>query len=157
MIKFISSSVLCRYFYIMPHKCCIPQWKSNYLSEEKKKNEKVSVYRFSVDKQETKKWIRAIPRENVVVNNNTQVCHYHWPPNRKLFISYRCKEAPTELPSVFDGIPASCLSSPPPKPRKLFSLLVVVETLFLMNLNNFVKRIIWYAVMSLKKLELIMI
>ena len=40
---------------------------------------------------------------------------------------------------------------------KLFSLLAVVVTLFQMNLNSFVMRIIWYTMMSLKKLELIMI
>ena len=51
------------------------------------------------------------------VDNNTRACRYHWPPNCKSFISYRGKERLTESPSVFDGIPAGCLSLPPPKPR----------------------------------------
>ena len=82
-----------------------------------------------------------MPRKNLVVINNTRVCRYHWPPNCKSFILYRDEEKPTEPPSVLDGIPPSCLSSPPPKLRKNFSLLVVVETLFQMKLRNFVKRI----------------
>ena len=38
----------------MPYKYCVPQWKSNYLSEEKKKNEKESVYRFPINEKERK-------------------------------------------------------------------------------------------------------
>ena len=101
----------------MPYKYCVRKYKSNYFSEEKKKNGKVSVYRFPLDEEERKKWIRAIPPENLVADNNTRVCRYHWPPNCKSFISYRGKERLTESPSVFDGIPAGCLSLPPPKPR----------------------------------------
>ena len=65
-------------------------------------------------------WIRVMPRKNLVVINNIRVCRYHWPPNCKSFILYRDEEKPTEPPSVLDGIPPSCLSSPPPKLRKNF-------------------------------------
>ena len=82
------------------------------------KNEKVSVYRFPVKEEERKKWIRAIPLENLYVNNNSRVCRYHWSLDCKSFISYRDKEKPTEPPFVFDVIPASCLSSPAPELRK---------------------------------------
>ena len=61
-----------------------------------------------------------MPRKNLVVINNTRVCRYHWPPNCKSFILYRDEEKPTEPPSVLDVIPPSCLSSPPPKLRKIF-------------------------------------
>ena len=93
----------------------------NYSSEEKKKSEKVSVYQFLLDKEHRKKWIRAIPRENLIVNNNTGVCRYHWYPNCKSFISYCGKERPTEPHFIFDSIPATCFSSPSPKPRKTLS------------------------------------
>ena len=39
----------------MSYKCCVLQYKSNYLSKEKKKNEKVSVYRFPFIEEERKK------------------------------------------------------------------------------------------------------
>ena len=88
------------------------------MTEERKKKEKVSIYRFPPDEEEKNKWIKAIPRANLTVNNNTRVCRYHWLADCTTFIVSRGKERPTETPSIFDDIPASCLSSPPPKPRK---------------------------------------
>ena len=71
----------------MPYKCCVPKCKSNYLTEEKEKKEKVSIYRFPPDKEEKNKWIKAIPRANLTVNNNTRVCRYHWPADCTTFIA----------------------------------------------------------------------
>ena len=123
----------------MPYKCCVPKCKSNYLTEEREKKEKVSIYRFPPDEEEKNKWIKAIPRANLAVNNNTRVCRYHWPADSTTFIVSRGNERPTEPPSIFDDIPASCLSSPP-KP-KLLSLLAAVEILYQMNSSDFVKQI----------------
>ena len=39
----------------MPCKCCVPQCKSNYFSEEKKENEKVFFHQFPLNKEERKK------------------------------------------------------------------------------------------------------
>ena len=72
----------------MPYKYCVPQCKSNYLSEEKKKNEKESVYRFPINEKRKKRRIRAIPHENLVVDN-IRVSRYYYSPNCKSFISYR--------------------------------------------------------------------
>ena len=104
----------------MPYKCCVPRCKSNYLTEEREKG-KVSVYRFPPDEEEKLKWIKAIPRANLTVSNNTRVCRYRWPADCAIFILSRGKERATEPPPppfIFDDIPASCLSSLPPKPRK---------------------------------------
>ena len=51
----------------MPYKCCVRQSKSNYLSEEKKKEK---FCQFPLE-EERKKWIRAIPCEGLVINTNS--------------------------------------------------------------------------------------
>ena len=97
----------------MPRKCCVPCCNSGYASS----TTKVSTYRFPSDEYEKDKWIKAIPRKNLVVNKYTVVCRFHWPVDCKSFTSYRAKERPTEPPTVFPNIPSSCLSLPPSKPR----------------------------------------
>ena len=47
----------------MPLKCCVPCCNSNYDS----KIEKLAVYKFPIDKNEKTAWIKAIPRQNLVV------------------------------------------------------------------------------------------
>ena len=96
----------------MGFKCCVPLCKSNY----KTSDTKVSIYRFPVDIDEKKRWIKAIPRSNLVVNKNTVVCRLHWPVDFKT-CTYRGKIRPSEPPSVFNEICKSCISIPP-KPRK---------------------------------------
>ena len=100
----------------MPYKCCVPKCKSNYASEKRKKKEKVPVYRFPKDNVQKQLWVRTIPRANLIVNNNTRVCRYHWPPEYSTFVLERGKERPTEPPSIFD-VPVSDLPTPAPKPR----------------------------------------
>ena len=97
----------------MPRKCYVPCCNSGYASS----TTKVSTCRFPSDKYEKDKWIKAIPRKNLVVNKYTVVCRFHWPVDCKSFTSYRAKERPTEPPTVFPNIPSSCLSLPPSKPR----------------------------------------
>ena len=83
------------------------------------KGEEGKSIRLSVSSRRRREtWIKAIPRPNLTENNNTRVCRYHWPADCAAFILSRGKKRPTEPPSVFDDIPASCLSLPPPKPRK---------------------------------------
>ena len=60
----------------MVRKCCVTGCKSNYLS----KKEKVTVYRLPSDPEERKKWIKAIPRDNIPDSPNTVVCVKHVPP-----------------------------------------------------------------------------
>lgn len=46
------------------------------------------------------------------------VCRKHWPPSPDCkMMSVHGKSRPADPPSVFDSIPRSCLSSPPPKVR----------------------------------------
>ena len=67
-----------------------------------------------------------------------------WHPNCKLFSSNCGKERPIEPPFVFDGIPASCLSSTPPKPRKIVFASCSSRIVIPDNLKIFVKQIICY-------------
>ena len=65
----------------MPRKCCVPCCNSGYASS----TTKVSTYRFPSDEYEKDKWIKAIPRKNLVVNKYTVVCRFHWPVDCKSF------------------------------------------------------------------------
>ena len=98
----------------MPYKFCVRQSKSNYLSEEKKKEK---FCQFPLE-EERKKWIRAIPCEGLVINTNSWIYRYHWHLNCKSIISNRGNERPFEQPFTFDGILTNCLASPSPKSEK---------------------------------------
>jgi hypothetical protein len=87
---------------------------SNYKSSG---GEFVSVYKFPQNDEERKKWISAIPRQNLVVSKYTAVCRKHWPEDA-CFTSVHGKLRPTKPPSIFENVPPSCLSSPPAKCRK---------------------------------------
>ena len=90
----------------MPLKCCVPYCKSNYDTT----SEKVPVYRFPKDSDECDKWCKAIPRANLKLTYWTVVCRKHWPQSCKLKCS-RGKFYPVDPPSVFEGIPKSCLTT----------------------------------------------
>ena len=91
---------------------CLVECNSNHKSQEVK----VSIFKFSKDEEERAMWKRAIPRKNLEITNYTAVCRKHWPQDCKMVIVHG-KSRPEGPPSVFDNIPKSCLSSPPPKVR----------------------------------------
>ena len=101
----------------MPRKCCVPLCKANYVTSESQQ-----VFRFPKDNYEQQRWIRAIPRKDLLVNNNTVVCRQHWPDNFPTYL-HRGKERPVNPPSVFIGIPPSCCRSieTPRKTKKTLS------------------------------------
>ncbi|XP_054922900.1 uncharacterized protein [Dermacentor andersoni] len=57
----------------MPGKCCVPRCNGNY-----KTGPKVHVFSFPKIDKVRKAWIRAIPRENLVVSANSRVCERHF-------------------------------------------------------------------------------
>lgn len=96
----------------MPLKCCVPQCKGNYDSN----STKLSVYRFPKNEEERLKWVKVIPRANLIVTKYTVVCRKHWPCDAK-FASVHGEECPVDPPSIFPCVPSSCLSTPLPEPR----------------------------------------
>ncbi|KAH8028148.1 hypothetical protein HPB51_013518 [Rhipicephalus microplus] len=57
----------------MPGKCCVPRCNGNY-----KTGPKVHVFSFPQADEARQAWIRAIPRENLVVSANARVCERHF-------------------------------------------------------------------------------
>ena len=65
----------------MPLNCCVPGCRGNYRATNDHPYEKVSVFRFPDDSKMRAKWIHMIPRENLVVSDNTVVCEKHFSPS----------------------------------------------------------------------------
>ena len=102
----------------MGRKCCVTGCRSNY-------EEKITVFRLPSAKKnadERKRWIQAIPRDNIPDSKDTSVCVKHWP------IMVYGKLRPKDPPSVFPNIPLSMLPTPPPKPRQTTKTLSEVRT-----------------------------
>ncbi|XP_077558528.1 uncharacterized protein LOC144174001 isoform X2 [Haemaphysalis longicornis] len=57
----------------MPDKCCVPKCRGNYASENK-----VHIFKFPKEEDLRQAWLRAIPRENLVVTEYTRVCELHF-------------------------------------------------------------------------------
>lgn len=58
----------------MPCSCCVVYCTSGYKSN----TDKVSFFLFPKVTALKEKWIKAIPRENLVVNDRTVVCEKHF-------------------------------------------------------------------------------
>ena len=93
-------------------KCCVPMCNSNYATTEGT----VSIYKLPRKEDDRKKWIAAIPRANIVISKYTAVCRKHWPENAE-FVKFFGKLRPKHPPSVFPGIPNSCLPTQQSKER----------------------------------------
>ena len=99
----------------MPRKCSIIGCKSNYASEKKKSNVKVSVYRFP-DGEEGERWRKSVPNRQFRPTKNMGICAAHWPAGFEtvnVFGKYR----PKNLPSIWPNVPESTIPTPPPPPR----------------------------------------
>jgi hypothetical protein len=61
----------------MPEKCCVPECRSNYLSEKK---DYVSMFKFpSLKRAELRdKWLRNIPRKDFTPSSLSAVCIKHF-------------------------------------------------------------------------------
>ena len=96
----------------MVRKCCVTGCKSNYLTED----EKVSTYRLPSNPEERKRWIKAIPRDNIPDSPHTVVCAKHFPSGFP-DIKVRGNSRPRDPPSVFENIPKSLIPTPAPSKR----------------------------------------
>jgi hypothetical protein len=76
---------------------------------------KLPVFRLpkAKDVGECKRWVEAIPRENIPITSNTLVCAKHFPVGYET-IKVCGKFRPTHPPSVFDHLPKSLIPTPPP-------------------------------------------
>ena len=61
-------------------------------------------------------WIRAIPYKNLQVGKDSVICEKHWPESYPT-VSKKGKQKPKDPPSVFAGVPQSCIATPAVKPR----------------------------------------
>ena len=85
----------------------MPLCKSNY-----KTGTKATTFRFPSDDAQREKWVSAIPRKRktLKITKNTVVCEKHWPDGYESYVHYG-KLVPIDPPSLFNGIPASCIPS----------------------------------------------
>ena len=113
----------------MTKKCLIPGCKNNYVPKKKEnKVEKsyVKVFRLPRNANELQLWTKSLPYKNLKFNNNSVICMKHWPENYATARGKGNKERPAEPPSVWPGVPPSCVPAPPvpPRPTKKTSLTV---------------------------------
>ncbi|XP_042913127.2 uncharacterized protein [Parasteatoda tepidariorum] len=57
----------------MPNTCCVTKCNGNYNSQNK-----VHIFSFPKNEELLKKWVKAIPRTNLIVTKNTKVCERHF-------------------------------------------------------------------------------
>jgi len=100
----------------MVFKCCVTGCKGNYEST----NNTVKIFRLphkDKNPEERKRWIQAIPRENIPDTSNVFVCENHWPQNYETVFHYG-KLRPKHPPSVFSQcVEPSQIPTLPPPPR----------------------------------------
>ena len=95
----------------MIKKCCVYNCNGNYNDENK-----VKVFRLPKDEIERKRWLSAVPRDNIPDSKDTVICERHWPANYAT-VSIHGKLRPVNPPTVFQGIPASLIPPTPNLPR----------------------------------------
>ena len=103
----------------MATKYLIPACTSNYVppkGNSMKAKHYVRVFRFPKKPADMKVWIRALPYRDLNVNSNSVICVKHWPENYPT-VKLRGKERPLNSPSVWPGVPESCIPTPAPPPR----------------------------------------
>nr|XP_042912672.1 THAP domain-containing protein 2-like [Parasteatoda tepidariorum] len=57
----------------MPNTCCVTKCNGNYNLQNK-----VHIFNFPKNEELLKKWVKAIPRTNLIVTKNTKVCERHF-------------------------------------------------------------------------------
>ena len=127
----LSYTYACLIFQTMPDKCCVTGCRGNYRASKEHPEEKVSVFRFPADEEMRAKWIRQIPRQNLIVGPKTVVCEKHFVPEFIIRVDNVTRADGSVLsmprtipklttdayPSIFPNTP-TYLSSEPAKKRK---------------------------------------
>uniref|UniRef100_A0A1I8FK87 THAP-type domain-containing protein n=1 Tax=Macrostomum lignano TaxID=282301 RepID=A0A1I8FK87_9PLAT len=88
----------------MPRKCSVVGCKSNYESERLA----TKVHLFPKDSVERERWKKALPNILESVTDHMGICAKHWPPDTTM-VKKRRFESPKDPPSIFNGVPPSCL------------------------------------------------
>ena len=115
----------------MPLNCCVPGCRGNYRGTKEHPFERVSVFKIPDDPDMRAKWMRMIPRDNLIVNERTVVCEKHFVSHFIIRVDTSAradgsilsvprkipKLAVDAYPSVFPNLP-SYLSEEPAVKRK---------------------------------------
>lgn len=119
----------------MTRKCCVTNCRGNYT-----KKDKVKTFLLPRSKDEKRRWLSIIPRDNIPESQNTVVCEKekHWPANYKT-VKVFGKDRPFEPPSIFENIKHSLLrtSSSIVRPRNTESALAEVRSILPDELSIF--------------------
>ena len=125
----------------MARKCLIPACTSNYgplKGDSMKAKHYVRVFRFPKKAADMKVWIRALPYRDLNVNSNSVICVKHWPENYPT-VKLRGKERPLNPPSVWPGVPESCIPTPAPPPRPTQRKSFTVRSMQPCQMDEFLK------------------
>ena len=97
----------------MVNKCGVVNCKGNYNAINK-----CRVFKIPKNEEERKKWLAVLPsRENFSIDpEKFFVCEKHWPADHET-VKIPGGTRPANPPSIFD-VPASCLPTPKPSPRR---------------------------------------
>ncbi|KAL8597399.1 hypothetical protein ACOMHN_022308 [Nucella lapillus] len=97
----------------MVNKCGVVNCKGNYNDINK-----CRVFKIPKNEEERKKWLNVLPpRENFSIDpDKFFVCEKHWPADHET-VKIPGGTRPANPPSIFD-VPASCLPTPKPSPRR---------------------------------------
>ena len=105
------------FIFRMPNKCSVVNCNGNYNIANK-----CRVFRLPKDQSErqSQSWINQIPpRENYTIQQDKYfICERHWPVDVPMVKIPGGLTVPACAPSIFRGVPASCLPTPKPKPRE---------------------------------------
>lgn len=130
----------------MPSRCCVPGCRSNYDSL-KNTCGSVSVFTFPTDPERRQRWLRAIHRDNYIVNKNSVVCANHFEErfilkedravraDGSVLIVPRSKPklSSDAFPTKFENQPKYLSSELPPKRRDPKERAAQIEAHELMN------------------------
>ena len=103
----------------MDKKCPVPGWNRNYQNRKGDfiSDEKTPLFRLPRNQEELSRWLKTTPYENFTISKNSVICEKHWPASYPTE-SRKGKIRPRETPSVWPGVPQSCVPTPDAPPRK---------------------------------------
>ena len=104
----------------MLYKCSVYGCRTNYKENESDSviKDDVKLFRFPSDEGERELWIKCLPNLDFVWTASKRICEKHWPVNyEKKVVNRNRNFSPLDPPSIFEGVPTSCVPSQPSKKR----------------------------------------
>ena len=123
----------------MGKKCGIPGCRSNYVPTKKEGNKgksHIKVFRLPQNKEDLQLWMKSLPFKNLNFSSNSVICVKHWPENYAVR-GRGNQERPAQPPSVWPGVPSSCVPTPQPPPRPTKRASFTVRAVEPCQLENF--------------------